>query len=251
MNSLVQDFLTALRFLTIFPVSQAEKETASLAKSMIFFPAVGFLIGLISLGIIFFVEPLFSPRIGSLLLVLLPILFTGGLHVDGFADFFDAFFGRRNKEKILQIMKDPRIGAWGAASIVFLILLKWELLMILPLRQKGFLLALTVSRWVQVLLSAFYPSARATKGSLGEMVGKKVQTRELLFSSLSVVIVSLFLGFRGLLIVCITALFSYAAGQIYKRKLGGITGDILGATGEMAEVLVFAFLILTFHQGTV
>ena len=148
MIHLFYDFLSAVSFLTIVPIpSRILSKTRSLVSSMVFYPFIGFLIAALSLGLVAGLKPFLSERLESLLLVLFPILLSGGLHVDGLADFFDGFFQGRNREGILAVMKDSRIGVWGTLSVVFLVLLKWEFLMIVPVREMSFLTALTLISW--------------------------------------------------------------------------------------------------------
>lgn len=210
---------------------------------MLFFPLIGFLIGLVSLGIVTGFKPWFPERLENLCLVLLPILLTGGLHVDGFADFCDGFFQGKDREDILMIMKDPHIGVWGVVGIVFLIILKSELLMILPMKEKSFLLALTVSRWSHLLLCHFHPNARL-EGGLAETIAKKVKLSVVITSGVFVLGTACWLRWRGIWTVVAAITFIVLAGLIYRKRLGGITGDLLGATSEMTEVVVFLVLVL-------
>ena len=239
MKRLIKDFGTAVLFLTILPAPRpAQHDHRALASSMIFFPLVGFLIAAVSLGLVTAVTPFFPERFSTLLLVLIPILLTGALHVDGFADFFDAFFFGRSREHMLQIMKDSRIGVWGAVSIVFLVLMKWELLLLVPMRGKTFLAALALARWSQVLLSWFQPAAREGEG-LGSQVAKRVGARELIGSSVFALAACALLNVQGFALALAVVAFVLISGVIYKKKFGGITGDLIGATSEMTELTVF------------
>ena len=105
----MNSFLTALRFLTIVPLGDS-RQTGELLKTMLFFPAVGFLIGLASLGFFLIAEKFLPAHIAVLVLMASPLFLSAGLHLDGFTDFCDGFFGGRDKEGILRIMKDSRIG---------------------------------------------------------------------------------------------------------------------------------------------
>ena len=140
MKSLWDDFVTAIRFLTVIPLASKRKaETGSLASATVFFPLVGLFIASISLLVVGALRNWLPENLSNLMLVLLPILLTGGIHIDGFADFCDGFFGGANKADVLRIMKDSRIGTWGAAGVTCLILGKFELLQVLPDRSIFFL----------------------------------------------------------------------------------------------------------------
>ena len=175
----VKNFLEALGFLTIFPVSKTR--ASQLAKAMIFFPLVGFLIGVFSFGGFLLMEN-FLPSLAYLALVLIPILVTGGLHADGFTDFCDGFFSGRPKEEVLRIMKDSRIGAFGGLGLIFLVLAKYELVQQMPLTLFIFSLALAAGRWMQVALSFYLPYA-GLEGGLGAATASRVGKRELIGAS--------------------------------------------------------------------
>jgi len=244
MIHLLYDFLSAVSFLTIVPIpSRILSKTRSLVSSMVFYPFIGFLIAALSLGLVAGLKPFLSERLESLLLVLFPILLSGGLHVDGLADFFDGFFQGRNREGILAVMKDSRIGVWGTLSVVFLVLLKWEFLMIVPVREMSFLTALTFSRWSFVVLSYLFPYARP-EGGLGQAFAGKVGFRELAVASASCLAMNCILGSLGIGLFIGSALFVFCAGKFYQKKIGGITGDLMGATGEMLEVFIYFLIVL-------
>ena len=210
---------------------------------MFFFPFVGFLIGLVSLAVTQILAfDLFAP-LKALTLVTLPIFLTGGLHVDGFADFCDGFFGGKDKGEILRIMRDSRIGVWGALGIALLLFWKWELLTSLPGRQTAFLFSLTASRWSQVVLAYFLPYANPS-GGLGKDVAKKVKVRELVGATAFLTLLIFFLKGPGVL--CFLALLPFVAalGFFFSKRVGGITGDLLGAASEATETFVFLSLFL-------
>ncbi len=244
MSKIKQNFLTAVSFLTIIPIPpHFFKKKYSLNKSLRYFPLIGFLIGMSSLLCVSFFTNNFSDRFISLLLVLFPIIFTAGLHLDAVADFFDGFFQGKDKEDILRIMKDSHVGVWGVTGVVFCILIKWELLMLLPSKNISYLLALTLSRWSHVFLSYHHTYARS-KGGLGKLIVGKVKIEELLVASLFTFAMSLWLGWHGICVYLGVLCFVWSMGFLYKKKLGGVTGDILGATGEMVEIVVFFILII-------
>ena len=168
---MIGDFTRAVQFLTILPVP-AKGRKPDLARAMAFFPLVGFLIGLLSVALSHLFSFYVFARLEALALVTFSLLFSGGLHVDGFADFCDGFFGGRTKEETLRIMRDSRIGVWGAVGVSLLLFWKWELLASLSIRSEAFLFALTASRWSQVVLAFFLPYANPEPG-LGEAVAKK------------------------------------------------------------------------------
>lgn len=243
-TSLLDDVFEAVRFLTIFKLpSQNFLPENALARSMIFFPAVGFLIGGLSLGIFMIAESFLPLRIATLVLLVVPIFISGGLHVDGFADFCDGFFGGTGKADILRIMKEPQIGAWGALGVAILMLTKFELLHTLPARAYIFLLAITVSRWAQVLLSFSLPYA-GLGGGVSEQVAQKVGLREVLGAGLFLIPFIFWSPKNGFFILVGFLPFLFLLGLLFRKRLGGVTGDLLGAASELTEVFIFLLATL-------
>ena len=241
-------FLIALQFLTILPLKKNYlEEEKDLAGSMIFYPLVGLLIGLLTLWIYRFSERFFIPSISLIFAFIAGIIFTGALHLDGFADCCDGFYAGKNKEEILKIMKDSRIGTMAVVGLFCLLLLKFSLYFSLLFKDQlkdAFLIVPVISRWLMTVSASLYPYAReeGTAALFLKYIGKK----ELFFSSLLLsVIIAPVLGFNGITV----AAFSFSAVwfflQLVKRKIGGLTGDILGAVNELAEItalFVFQFI---------
>lgn len=233
---MISNFLEACRFLTILPVPPGRKN-GELAGAMFFFPLVGFLIGILSL----LITDLFSldrfVSLESLALVTFPLLLSGGLHLDGFADFADGFFGGKDRNDTLRIMRDPRAGVWGIAGIVFIAAWKWQLLASVPDRVEIFLFSLMASRWAQVALAFSLPYANP-EGGLGEKVAGKVTKRAL--TGATVFAAAGFFFLKGEMVILVLALLPFLAGLgfLFKKRVGGMTGDLLGAASEMAEVYV-------------
>ncbi len=234
---MINSFLTALRFLTIIPLGDSRKST-ELSKAMPFFPAVGFLIGLASLAVFSIAEKFLPAGAAVLVLMASPIFLSAGLHLDGFTDFCDGFFGGRGKEGILRIMKDSRIGTWGAVGLFLLLMAKFELLQDLPMRPKIFLLALSASRWSQVMFSFFLSYARP-EGGLGESVAGKVSADQAVGATVFLLPVVFWVGLAGLWILAGLAAFLFLLRLFFKQKLGGVTGDVLGAGSELSELFIF------------
>ena len=121
-------FLIALQFLTILPLNIKGKiEEKDFGRSLIYYPIVGLLIGLFLAGIAY-ISAFLPPLVTSVLILVAWMVITGGIHLDGFADTCDGFYGNRPKEDILKIMRDSRIGTMGAAGVVMLLLIKFATL---------------------------------------------------------------------------------------------------------------------------
>lgn len=241
------DFLQAVQFLTILPLPRG-KGKLNLARAMFYFPLVGFLIGVLSLLIAHALSLHIFVRLHALSLVTFSLLLSGGLHLDGFADFCDGFFGAREKDEVLRIMRDPRVGVWAVLGVCLLLFWKWELLASVPGRSGVFLLALTASRWVPVVLAYFLPYARKEEPGLGGEVAQKVTVRELTGATAFLALVTFFLKGPG--VICFLALLPFLAGAgwLFKKGVGGVTGDLLGAASEATELYVL-FLMFMIKSG--
>lgn len=236
---MLRDFLNAVRFLTVFPLPSAKEHRAGdLARAMFFFPAAGLLIAACAYGLFLLFTPFFPSRVAVLILLIAPILISGGLHADGFADFCDGFFGGKDKESILRIMKDSRVGAWGALGMALLVLVKFELLQSAAYYVPVFFLAAAASRWSQVFLSAWLPYAGAG-GGISEQVAGKAGRREILGATLFMAVPVVWFPWEGLAMIALLIMALLSFGLYVKKKLGGVTGDVLGAASELTEIFIY------------
>ena len=243
------DFLNALRFLTVFPLPfEKNSQPRPLARAMLFFPLAGLLIAILS-WFFFRVVEIFLPfRIAVSALLIGPILLSGGLHLDAFADFCYGFFGGKDKESILRIMKDPRLGTWGTLGVVLLVLIKFESLSAIHPQFSFFALALAASRWAQVCLSFWLPYV-GLGGGLSESFAQKVGLRELLGATFCLLPVLGWTLPKGLFIFLGLLIFLFLLGFAFRRRLGGVTGDLLGAASELTEVFVFVLAVCLTRGG--
>jgi adenosylcobinamide-GDP ribazoletransferase len=166
---------------------------------------------------------------------------TGGLHLDGLADTTDGLGGGRTPAAALTIMKDSRVGAFGVISLIVALLLKFSLFLSFASTPGGtgaLLLYPVISRWGMVLLAYLSPYARP-EGGLGQAMTLGVSRRVVACASLSAGALSFaILGVPGLVIFGVAGFGVWLGSLYFQKRLGGITGDILGATNEVLEVLV-------------
>jgi len=252
---ILRDLSLAIRFLTILPIisfppsrntNQNEEALAeNLANSMAFFPLVGMLMGilLVLLRRLFFYLPV-SSLVGDTLVLIFWIWLSGGLHLDGFADSVDGFLGGHNKEEILKIMKDSSTGAKGVVALVSLLLLKFVLLVEMPLFLKDAALFFTpaIGRWSMVI-AAFLGKPARLKNSMGKLFMDYVGWREVIFASLTMAVIGILLFrlyFLPLVMVGIGLVLLIL--KYSQKRIGGISGDILGAINEIMEV--FCLLVI-------
>ncbi|MEE9500072.1 MAG: adenosylcobinamide-GDP ribazoletransferase [Candidatus Omnitrophota bacterium] len=235
-------FLIALQFLTVLPINiKSQIAEEDFGGSLLYFPVVGLLIGFVPAGMVLLLDFLPSPVVGMLILII-SIVMTGGIHLDGFADTCDGFYGKWPKEKILEIMRDSRIGTMGAVGVVCLLLLKFTLIVSIPenVLWKQLIMMTVFARWSQVL--ACCTSDYAREEGKGKYFVSHAGKASLFAGSVFTVIVFLLLmRFKGIVLLVpsfagVLLFINYA-----KKKIGGMTGDTIGATSEIAEITVLFF----------
>lgn len=234
--------LIALSFLTCLPVKlKGPQDEFILARSMVYFPLIGLFLGGLLVLLNLLLAPILPLRVVNLVLLILLAVITGGLHLDGLADTIDGLAGGREKEERLAIMRDSRIGVFGALGLILLLLTKYELLCSLSGEYRVPLLFLmpAMGRWSQVIGTAFFPSARPGIGSIFiKIVGRK----ELIRATLIFLPFCLLLGlFNGLLLCVLNIGVALVFFWFITRRIDGITGDSLGAVSEMVEVTTLVF----------
>ncbi len=243
----MKNFLRALSFLTILPVGQDRlSEEKELARSMAFFPLVGLVIGLI-LSAGYYLFSLFLPKSITLWSTVgLLALLTRGLHLDGFADTLDGLASGGAKERILEVMRDSRIGAFGVIGLIFLIGGKY-----LALDQiskvsipYSLILMAVMGRNCMVLVCFRSPYARPGQG-LAKPFAENLGYREMALSSATALGIALqATGVLGILVFLGTGLFSLGYRFFFIKKLGGVTGDVLGGANELSELLCLIVLVI-------
>ena len=243
----MRDFLQALSFLTILPVGKLLlSEEKGLARSMAFFPLVGLVIGLLSASGYYLLTLLFPKSLVLWLTIGLLAYLTRGLHLDGFADTMDGVASGGTKEKILEVMRDSRIGAFGVVGLILLIGAKYYALDQIsnPSLPYSLILMAVMGRNSMVLVCYRSAYARPNEG-LGRPFTENLGSREMVLSLVSASGIALLLmGLKGILVFLGICLFSLGYRFFFKKKLGGVTGDILGAANELAELLCLIFLII-------
>lgn len=244
-----EDFRLAGAFLTVFPVAKGvSMEPERLARSMALFPAVGLALGVGLVVLNWVLSPLIPRAVLDCLLILILIAATGGLHLDGIADLIDGLAGANDREGVLRIMKDSRVGAMGVVGLVMILLLKYLSLYNIPLSGKWAALIFmpTVGRWIQVVLAASCRYVRAEGGTGGAFV-EHVGERELLVATSTLVVCAVVLfRMKGFFLLLLLGLAAMALIRYFNYRLGGVTGDILGAATEMMEVLTLVLVLAVY-----
>lgn len=237
-------FLAALQFLTIFPWPKRTVCSADdFGRATIFFPAVGLLLGSLLALADFLLKPFASPALASVLLVALLAMLTRGLHLDGLGDTFDGLGAGGDRERILRVMDDSHVGAFGLIAIVLVLFAKIHAIESIDSdRWRALLAAPVLGRWAMVLLG--YRS-QAAKPGLGSTLIEHLSTNHFFLATvITVILVAASLRGAGIVAMVWVALFSLASKNYFHRRLGGVTGDTFGAVGELSETSVLIFLAL-------
>ncbi|WP_300329575.1 adenosylcobinamide-GDP ribazoletransferase [Fusobacterium sp.] len=261
MNGLVLLF----KFMTRLPIPMEPKfDSEEMGKSMKFFPVIGMVIGIILyLFYILLGRFIHSPYILAGTLVLIEIAITGAMHLDGLSDTFDGIFSYRSKQKMLEIMKDSRIGANGAIALIMYFILKVLLLAGIEteyafdlgnifsgnFQMRGMGLALlimpVIARANSVLNCGLvqYAKASGSAKDLVDQTDRKAVTLSIFISLIYCLVVQVLL-FRSynpiyiVNIVFVTHVLGAYFAKLMERKIGGITGDTLGAVLELSQIVV-------------
>jgi adenosylcobinamide-GDP ribazoletransferase len=249
-------FLGAMMFLTRIPAGKRYVfRLEDLPRSTLYFPIVGLIIGLLG-GLVLFCAALFVPPVVAVLLSMgATVAVTGALHEDGLADSADGLIGGFEPQRRLEIMKDSRIGTYGAVVLWFSLTAK--LFLLTCLLEKGVLTALCAlvighglgrAATVTLLFGHRYVRKDESKASL---FGNTVTLKELVTALVAPILVSFaLLGGKAVLPLIFAAAATWAAGRYFQKKIGGITGDCLGATNQLVELLCYLSLAMRLPPTT-
>jgi adenosylcobinamide-GDP ribazoletransferase len=236
----VRAVVAAFAFLTRLPLWAGPMRDVDLGRSVSFFPIVGLVLGLVLTVLGFALSGTFAPGLTAVILVALLGGLTGGLHLDGLADLFDGVGGGRgDRARTLEIMRDSRVGAHGAAALVLLLLAK--VLALAQVLGRGDLMTVlmfpAVARWAVTPAIAFVPYARPE--GLGRAFSGEAGLWQVLAATIVTAAVLAALGLRRLVPAAAAALLVVAGLSLWvRRRIGGLTGDAYGAAIELAEVTV-------------
>lgn len=229
---------TAFTFLTRFPLVAriSSGSAAELAASTRFFPVVGYAIGGLAATVYYYAGYAFSLPIAALICTISLPVFTGCFHEDGLGDTADGLGGAFERARKLEIMRDSRIGTYGTVALIALFLMRWQLFMELPMKVVFVVLisAHVISRWASVFIGWMMPYVR--EGAPNKPVAEGIGTRELLIAT---VFASLWMfaewQLHAISMLMAMLICSFAAA-FFRRQIGGVTGDTLGATTIVVEI---------------
>lgn len=237
--------LTAIRFLTILPLpGGGDDAPEELARATMFFPFVGMLIGGLVAAAAVGLWSLFPASLASTVVVVLLLAASGGFHMDGLSDTADGLLSSQPKERILEIMKDSRVGAMGVIAIVAVLLLKVTALAVIGEGDvwRAVFLMPVAGRCALVIGVATLPAARPEDG-LGRLFCEK-RSPLLAFWAVGLLATAGWFTWQwiGLAATAVTLLVIVVFSLKCYRRIGGATGDTLGATCELAETAIVVAL---------
>ncbi|MFY7839097.1 MAG: adenosylcobinamide-GDP ribazoletransferase [Lacibacter sp.] len=247
MKKQIEIFFTALMFYTRIPCPKwVTHDPEYLNKATRYFPFIGWIVGGVCAFVYMATEFFLGSSIAVLLSMIAGILTTGAFHEDGFADVCDAFGGGWTKEKILTIMKDSRVGAYGVIGMIMILLLKYTLLSSIPfiLMWMVLLAAHSFSRLCAVLIVATSKYVRENDDAKAKPLAKSITVYEIIPAVMFGLVPLLFFQRIDILYALILPLLAtFFLRRYFHKWIGGYTGDCLGATQQVTEVLFYLGLV--------
>ncbi len=239
MNSL----LLALQFLTIIPVNHSNiASDRQLGNSILFYPVIGLLIG----SILAFSSLMIANiplQIQSSIILILWVVLTGGLHLDGLADCADAWVGGLgSKQRSLEIMKDPAAGPIAVVVLVLLLLLKWSVIIYILEQQALVVLVLTPVMGRLAILILMLSTSYVRTAGLGEKLVANLPISATKAISLFSILISIY--YLGIIPISFMLIMLIIISYQAKKRLGGLTGDVYGAAVELVEISIFLGVLI-------
>lgn len=242
---------TAFTFMTRFPLVArwSLHSSEDLGRAARYYPLVGIVIGAIGAGVIHAANFVFSRDLAALFALAAMVLATGAFHEDGLADTADGFGGAFEAERKLAIMKDSRIGTYGSVALILSFFFRWELLTEMPIDLVliGLVSAHALGRWASVLLATMLPYVR--EGASNKPIADGIRWPELAIGAVFVGALTYPLWKPHVAAVLLTILLVSILAVICRRQIGGVTGDVLGATNQIVEIAVLALWIAGVRAG--
>lgn len=244
----MKDFINALQFLTTLGIGRAEVSSPEkFARSMFYFPLVGLILGGILTLLGYLVQLKLTPGVGGAIILVGGIVLSGGLHLDGYMDTMDGIFSGRSRERILEIMKDSRVGAHAVIALGGLFLLKYALLVeILRLKAWPVLFIMpALGRMSMGVGTALFPYARAE--GLGKGFAEFFTPRLLAATAVYTGLAAIALAhWQGVILWLGVGVWGYLFAKFVCRRLGGLTGDVYGALSELSELVCLLLAVFLY-----
>lgn len=241
----MKSFWAGLQFLTRFQViKQASWTGEEFGKSVCFFPLYGAVIGAVLAAGYYVFSQLFPPLITAVLLLMLEVYLTGGIHLDGFMDTMDGLFSGRSPDRILEIMKDSRVGAHSVLALGLLYLMKCGIYYEFPseILIPALIVMPVLGRWAMVMGITQFPYARPA--GMGKCFHQFAGRNAFYIATAFAVPAAAGLGWMGLFVWLIVGAYAYLFCRRVSIRLGGLTGDIYGAVTELTQIVTMLVIYL-------
>lgn len=243
-NDLFRTFWACLGFLSIVPAGREEALTPEeFGRFPAFYPMVGLVFGLDMFILWLLAAPIVPPRAAALAVVAFLVIANRGFHIDGLADAADALLSHKSHEDKLRILKDSRQGTFGVLAIVFDIIIKVEFVALVAPQAPWMLIMWPVWGRLAASINAVRGDYAGQDNGLGRWMVEKSTPKELLWATLFTLAVSALGGWTGLFAALCAVFAGFILVKIWKKTLGGVTGDLLGASIELSEI----FTIIIFY----
>jgi adenosylcobinamide-GDP ribazoletransferase len=249
-------FVLMIQFLTTIPLRMNLNVTQEdYGKGLVFAPVVGLIIGGVLAGAWFVLDKVFPPFVTAVLIVVIYMLLTGGLHLDGLGDTFDGLFSNKPRDRMLEIMRDSRVGTNAVLAIAAVLLLDIAFLTSFDkyVILKVLLLMPVAGRIGSLISSSVSVYARSGEG-LGKSFIDYCGAREILVGLIAFFLIFyLSAGVPGVIIAVVPPATAFITVKLFSRKIDGATGDILGAVCEINQTvfLIAVFLLLKLTGGPI
>lgn len=232
-------FFLALSFYTRLPGSQSLNYT-KLPQAVLYLPLVGWLVGGFTAASFYLADLLWTQSTSVILALIIGIFLTGAFHEDGFADVCDGFGGGWGKQRIMEIMKDSHVGVYGFLGLLLMLLLKISVLGSMPSYAVPFVLLTghSISRLSPLLLMQRYTYVREYDSKASGAVYKP-NFQELIFPTVIALLPLVLLPALCALVIIPVLLATTLLGRFFYRRIGGYTGDCLGASQQVAEIIFY------------
>ena len=234
---MIKQLIILIQFMTRIPVFvKVEYDEEKLGKSIKYFPLVGAIIGIFLYGINILAGKITVNRqIAAMIIIIAEIFITGLIHIDGLADTADGLFSYAEKEKILEMMKDSRVGTNGAVALILYFMTK--VILLSEIRPEYIILYPVISRLSTSINAGLGEYARKN-GMSNEIIAKNGKKEAGISIIITMILSFIILKVKGLIILIFAILFILLLMKGVKRKIGGITGDTMGASLELTSILV-------------
>lgn len=238
----MKTFILAVQFMTRIPINiNLDVKREDFKDTVKFFPIIGLIVGCFEAFVYYICSKILSNNLASFITILSHIVITGGIHIDGLSDTIDGIFSGRSKQKILEIMKDSRVGTFGALAIIFLVVGK--IIMLIDMPEDSIIIAIilapVISRTMNIFLMYNRKYAREEEG-MGDLFIGVLDKKNYIICLISCIIIIIAIGgLYSIIIFTISFIFTKLFRSYIEKKIEGLTGDILGASSELNEFLIY------------